>query len=37
VSAHAVEEGHLELLRRRIEEAYFDHATGCGGSFWMSS
>ena len=27
------EEGHLELLRRRIEEAYLDHPTGCGGSF----
>lgn len=27
------EEGHLELLRRQIEEAYLDHPTGCGGSF----
>lgn len=27
------EEGHLELLRRRIEESYLDHPTGCGASF----
>lgn len=27
------EEGHVECLRRRIEEQYADNPTGCGGSF----
>lgn len=28
-----IEEGHLNYLRRRIEEQYESHPTGCGGSF----
>lgn len=28
-----VNPGHLSLLRKRIEEAYQNNPTGCGGSF----
>jgi len=33
VSDFTPEEGHLELLRRLIEEQYREHPTGGGGSF----
>lgn len=33
MSNRVPEEGNLELLRRRIEESYLEHPTGCGGSF----
>ena len=28
-----MEESHLSILRRSIEEQYHDNPTGCGGSF----
>ena len=28
-----IEESYLVMLRRRIEEQYEEHPTGCGGSF----
>jgi len=28
-----VEQSHLCMLREEIERQYFDHSTGCGGSF----
>ena len=30
---HQIEEPHLEYQRRRVEEQYRSHPTGCGGSF----
>lgn len=33
VAVESHEESYLENLRRRVEEQYADHPTGCGGSF----